>query len=246
MRAAAVLDRHHPAVGGGELVAADAETGLQGAGQREVETAAATVRRRLLGHRAVRPEVALVPPLGGLGPAEPGEHPHPAEAEFEGDLLDLRIAGVGVAGHQPGVVRRGRQQVAGAEVTRLQPLAPRHPGRRQQRAVTRQQHHLGDARLTTGRPHHGDRPVPADVAGQRGREGVGGGVLALGPYPEMYAHLGARAAGLGDADVGAGQLHRGRPGLLDRGSDGLVDGCGVRRRVHVAIVASGQHKISAG
>ncbi len=93
-----------------------------------------------------RSSLAL-PAVGGGQPAEPGQHLDPAEAQFEGDLFHLRVAGIGVAGNQPRIVRWWRQQVARAQVTRLQPLAPGHPVRRQQRALTRQQHHLGHARL---------------------------------------------------------------------------------------------------
>jgi hypothetical protein len=191
------------------------------------------VRRCLLGHRAGRAVVGVLPPFGGRQPAVPGKHPDPAETELEGDLLDLRVAGVEIAGHQPVIVRRRRQQVARAQVARLQPLTPRHPGRREQCALAGQQHHLGHARWRVRRTHHGDRPVPADVAGQGGGEGMGGRVLVLSPDPEVAAHLGLRAAGLGDAHVGRGQFHGGRPSLLDRGGENLVDGERFGWRVHV-------------
>ena len=232
MRAAAVLDRDHPAVGAGELVGAHPEAGLQRAGQGDEEPAGAAVRRRLPGHRAVRSVVGFLPALGSGQPAVPGQHPDPAQAEFEGHLFDLRIARVGVARHQPGVVRRGWQQVAGAQVTRLQPLAPRHPGRRQQRALAGQQHHFGHARRPVRGPHHGDRPEPAHVAGQRGRERRGGRVRTFRPYPEVAADLRLRATRLGDADVAGGQLHRGGSRLVHGRGDDLVDGEWFGRCVH--------------
>jgi hypothetical protein len=238
MRAAAVLDRHHVGVGIGELVGAHAEACLQRTRQRDEETAGAAVGRRLLRHCAVRTELRGVPAVGGLQPAVPGQHLHPAQAEFEGHLLELLIAGVGVTRHQPGIVRRRRQQVAGAEVARLQPFAPRHPVRRQQGTVARQQHHLGHPRRPVRRPHQGHRPVPAAVAGQGGGKGMGGHIRGLGPYAEVRADLRLRTPCLGDAHVGTGQVHRSRPGLLHRPRESLVDGQPFGRCVHVVIVAS--------
>ncbi len=74
---------------------------------------------RLLGHRAVRALVAREPALGGFQPAQLRQHPDPAEPELERDLLDLRVVRGQVAGYQPRIVRCGRQQVTGAQVTRL-------------------------------------------------------------------------------------------------------------------------------
>ena len=243
MRTAAVLDRDHPAVGDGELVGAHAESGLQRARQRDEEPAAAARRGCLLGHRGVRAEVGILPAFGGVQPALPGQHPFPAQAQLEGHLLDLRIARVGVARHQSRIVLRRWQQIAGAQVTRLQPLAPRHPGRSQQRTFAGQQHHLGHPRRRVRCPHHGDRPVPADIAGQPRRERVGGRIRSLRPYPEVTADLGLRPARFDDADIGAGQLDRRRPGGLHRRGDGLVDGERLGRCLHSGhclIVSSGQ------
>jgi len=210
MRAAAVLDRHHLTVGLGDLVAAHPEAGPQGTGQRQEEPAGAARGGRRLGHRAVRAVVAGEPAVGRLQPPQPRHHPDPAEAEFEGHLLDLRVVGEQVGRHQPGVVRVGGQQVAGAQVARLQPLAPRHPLRRAQRTLARQQHHLGHRRVGFGRPHQGDRPVPADVAGQGRGEGVGDGQLALRLHAQVLA------------DLGAGHLLGGGPGQLHgRGGAGV-------------------------
>jgi len=109
MRPTAVLDRHHLPVSLDHFVAADPETGLQRTGQRQEEPASAAVARRLLGHRAVRAVAAGVPALSGVQPAEPGQHPDPAQAELEGHLLDLRIVGEQVGRRQPGVIGGGRQ-----------------------------------------------------------------------------------------------------------------------------------------
>ncbi len=212
MRTTTEFHRDDPAVGVRDLVGTDAETGPQRTGQRDEESAGAAVCRGLLGHRGVWALLAGVPALGGLDPAHLRQHPDSAETEFEGDLLDLRIVGQQVAGHQPGIVRRGWQQVAGAEVTRLQPLAPRHPLRRQQGTLAGQQDHLGDGRWAVRRAHHGDRPVPAEVAGPRGGKGVGGGQFVLRADAEV------------DADLAAGHLDRRGTGLIHRrGQDG-VDG----------------------
>lgn len=62
---------------------------------------------------------------------------------------------------------------------------------------------------------------------------MGGRVLTLGPYAQMATDLRRRAAGLDDADVSSGQLHRGRSRLLHRGRDHLVDGQWFGTCVHV-------------
>ena len=65
-------------------------------------------------------------------------------------------------GHQPLVVRPARQQVADAEVAGADPLAPRHPGRREQGVRAGQQHALAHRdHLGPRRPGHRDRPAPA-------------------------------------------------------------------------------------
>ena len=74
-----------------------------------------------------------------------------AQAELEGHGLDRRVVGQRVGRDERGVVRDGRQQVAGAEVAGAHPLVPRHPGRRQQRAVAGQQHDLVDGGRPTAR-----------------------------------------------------------------------------------------------
>jgi hypothetical protein len=233
MRTAAVLDRYHPAVGGRDLVGAGAETSLQRTAERDEEAATAAGGWRLPSHRAVRAELARVPAVGSVETSEPGQHPDPAQTEFERDLLDLRIVGGKVARYQSGIVRSGGQQVAGAEIARLQPFTPRHPLGCEQRVLTGQQHHLGNGRLPIRRPHHGDRPAPADVARQFGGEGVGGRELALGPDAEVLAHRGA-----GHLDrTGPGLLHCGGQHRVDGlriGSDSHISHCGIRTPTRVA------------
>ncbi|MCW2492086.1 MAG: hypothetical protein QOH56_2744 [Pseudonocardiales bacterium] len=126
-----MFDRDNPAIGLGHFICAHSETTGQRTGQRQEEAAGAAVRRGLLRHRRVRATQAGVPALGGVEPSESRQHPHPAEAQLQGDFLDLRIVGQHIGRHQSRVAQCGRQHIAGAEVTRLEPLAPRHPGRRQ-------------------------------------------------------------------------------------------------------------------
>ncbi len=239
MRTTAVLDRDHPAVGTGELIGTDTEGGPQRAGQPDEEAAGPALGRGVLGHLAVRTEVAVLPALGRIQASIPGQHPDPAEAEFETDLLDLRITGVEVARHQPGIIRRGRQQITRAQITRLQPLAPRHPLRGQQRTLAGQQHDLGHARLGLRGADQRHRPVPAEVTRQGTRETVGGGVFGLGPHAQVGADLRAGLAGLADPDVRAGQIDGGSSGQIDGGGENRVDDELIYGRGHDAIVPSG-------
>jgi hypothetical protein len=62
---------------------------------------------------------------------------------------------------------------------------------------------------------------------------MGGRVLAVGTHAQMAPDLRLRAAGLDDADVGAGQVHRGCPRLFHRRGDYVVDGRWFGAHVHV-------------
>lgn len=53
---------------------------------------------------------------------------------------------------------------------------------------------------------------------------MGDRVLRLGSHTQVVADLGRRSASFGNADVGTGQLHRGRPGLLHRCGKNLING----------------------
>ncbi|MDQ1750055.1 MAG: hypothetical protein QOE71_1111 [Pseudonocardiales bacterium] len=86
-----MFDRDDPAIGLGHLICAHSETTGQRTGQRQEEPAGAAVGRGLLGHWRVRATQAGVPALGSVEPSESGQHPHPAQAQLEGDFLDLRI-----------------------------------------------------------------------------------------------------------------------------------------------------------
>src|ERR1051325_11795244 len=119
MRAAAVLDMPHAPVGRGDLVAAHPEGGPQRATDLEVEGAGATVLGSASCHVGAWAEVAVLPAGGRLKTGRPGHHPDPAEAELHGDVLDTFVVRLHVRGHESRVVRRGRQQIADTQVTRL-------------------------------------------------------------------------------------------------------------------------------
>jgi hypothetical protein len=221
------------------------------AGHRREEAARGTARRRGLGDRRVRPGSTLVPPLGGVGTAVEGEHTRAAEAELAVQLereplgVDVRVAG-----HQSRVVLRRREQVAGAEVAGLDALAPRDPGRREQRAGAGQQHDLVDRHLVEAvGARDGDRPAPAGVRLVRRRERVRHHALLLDLQPEVLpdrgpGHLDGRRAG----EVhGVGALRvRGESG--GRHGGGLL-GCGGGRlgrrrgwgRLSTLVARSGEH-----
>jgi hypothetical protein len=96
---------------------------------------------------------------------------------------------------------------------------PGHPGRREQRLLAGQQHDLVDGHdVLTGEAGEGDRPVPADVAGELARERVG---------QHLADHFGRDLAGLRrhrlrhDTQVVAHE--RRVAGGLDGGGAGLFD-----------------------
>ncbi len=122
---------------GRHLVAAHPEHRAQRPGQRQEEAAVAADPLGGLRHLRDGAVVAVVPALRGLGAAPGAHHLAPAQPDLGGGLVDLRVTGGHVAGHQPRVVRRGRQQVAGAQVARPDALIPGHPLRRQQRRRAR-------------------------------------------------------------------------------------------------------------
>jgi hypothetical protein len=237
MGATAVLDRHHLTVGRGDLVGTDAECRPERPLERNEKAAGSTVSRRLFRHRSVRAAIAGIPPVRGIQPAFARQHPNSTKAELESNLFDLGIVAQEVGRDQPGVIRCGWQEVTGAQVARPEPLAPGQPGRGQHRVRTGQQHDLGHRRLGVRRSTHGDRPVPADIAGQARGKGVRYQPFALGPNAQVFADLVAR------------RLDGGRPGQLDRlGTlrvklelDGAEVGSGfVSRCGHAHIVASPQ------
>jgi hypothetical protein len=204
MGATAVLDRHHLTVGRGDLVGTDAESRPERPLERNEKAAGSTVSRRLFRHRSVRAAIAGIPPVRGIPPAFARKHPNSTKAKLESHLFDLGIVAQEVGRDQPGVIRCRRQEVARAKVARLEPLAPGQPGRGQHRVRTGQQHDLGHRRLAGRRSAHGDRPVPADVAGQARGERVRYQPFALGPHAQVFADLVAR------------RFDGGRPGQLDR------------------------------
>jgi hypothetical protein len=114
MRPTAVIHRHDAAVRRGDLVGAGAESGLHRARERQEESAGATEPGCLLGHRRIRSPVADEPAVGGIEPAETGQHPRASHTELEGDFGHLGVIGQDVGRHQPGVVDRRRVDVTGA------------------------------------------------------------------------------------------------------------------------------------
>ena len=119
------------------------------------------------------------------------------------------MASCGSSAAYPGmkslVVDGGRQHIADPEVAGLQPRAPRHPGRCEQCARTRQQYHFIDG--------DGLRPRGAD-------DGHGPSPVCVRPIG-AGKEMGHNAVGVGlDADVvtyqrNAGDLLRSRAGHVD-------------------------------
>ncbi|MCW2541036.1 MAG: hypothetical protein JWN95_2761 [Frankiales bacterium] len=201
-----------PAITVGDFVGTDAECCSQRARQLHHEAARTAVRRGLLGHRSVRAAVAVVPPLGRVVASEPREHPDAADAQFEGDLVDLLIVSVQVTRDQARVVRGRRQQITGAQVAAFDPFVPWHPGRREHRRFAGQQHDLGHRRVVTRHPAHRDRPIPAAVAELLGRESVGHRVFGFGPDTQVFP------------DGVSTEVNRRRPRKFDRAGADFVEG----------------------
>ena len=119
--------------------------------------------------------VAVMPALGGVIATIGAQHPAATEADLEGNLIDRGVAGRHVTGHQPRVVMKRRQQIAGTEVAGADALLPRQPLWGKERRRTRNQHHLTDRRPFgpgVGGNHHG--PLPALITRHGGQEPVGG------------------------------------------------------------------------
>ena len=182
MGAAAVLHGHHVTVSR-QLVGADPEQRAQGPGQRQEEAAVSAHPARGASHRRVRAVVTLQPPLGRVDAPQRAEQLPTAQPEFACDLVELGVTGRHVAGHQPRIVGGRSEQIARAEVARLDALVPRHPRRREKRGGSRNQDHLADRGVIgAGVCGDDDRPLPALVAGQHREEAMGrrGGVLEAG------------------------------------------------------------------
>ena len=126
MCAAAVFGIHHVTVGG-QFVGAHTEHRSQRSGQRQVEPAVAAYPAGGARHRRSRPVVAVVPALRGLAAPPFAEHLAAAKPDLDGGVVDLWVTAGRIAGHQPRVLRRRGEQVAGAQVAGSDPLLPRHP-----------------------------------------------------------------------------------------------------------------------
>ena len=202
----------HGTVGRRPLVRADPEHLPQHPCHRQEVAAARAGCRRTQRQPRGRPVRAGIPTVGGGLPALPAEHPGASQAQLpERDPVGLLVIGGGVAGLEVGIVLAVGQLVAGAQVTRRQPLRPGQPGRCQHRAVAGQQHDLRDGGGARPRsPGHGDRPAPAPVAAGGAAEEVRHHPIRLGHQPQVGAH-------------------RSRLGHLDRGRQGQLDGGGADR-----------------
>src|ERR1700757_2192724 len=91
---------------GGKLVAAYPEHLAKRSRQRQEETTVATYAFGGSRHRRIGTVIPGVPSFGSLGPAPCAHHPAPAQPDFGGGLIDLRVTAGGVAGHQPRVIGR--------------------------------------------------------------------------------------------------------------------------------------------
>ena len=133
--------------------------------------------------------------LGRLDAAQPAEHPDPAEPDLDGQLLDRRIVGGDVGGHQPGSSapgagghrvrgrrdgpvrsRAARPAPAGNGTGQQHDLADRRRRRLHRATVTHQAHRLarirgGEPYVTATRPRRGcrdgHRPVPVPASSAR-------------------------------------------------------------------------------
>ena len=214
MCAATEFGVHHVTVGG-ELVGAHAEHQTELAAQRNVEAAVATNPPGRARHRRPWPVVAVMPPLCRVPAAPQAKHPTPAEPDLDGHIVDDRVTGRHVPGHQAWVVGRRRQQIARTQIARPDPFLPRHPFRRQQRRRARDEHDFTDGRvLGAGARGHHDCPLPTAISGQLSEEAVRRRRRVLELGSEVLPH-GALAAVFLDRRArrvdGAGQ-HRLQPG----------------------------------
>ena len=137
-------------------------------------------------------------------PALPAEHPDPAEAEFGATSSTAGSSRLDVGRHQPFVVRRRGNRSPTPEVAGRDPLVPRHPGRGQQRAGARQQHHLADRRrVVVAAPRAS--PTSANRVAAQGRR--------ANATDEARPVVARRRAEQFTDDVGRpGLVHGGRPG----------------------------------
>ena len=220
--AAAVVERHDPAVVVGVAVGADAEHLRQRAGQPDQEAAGRAGRRAPTGRAASRGRRRRRTTAAAASSRPSSEsvrtRPRPRSAATW-RICALSSASSGSSPKEYVGTRRGSSSSTGSrspgrQVAGLDPLAVGHPLGRHDRVVAGDQHDLVDGDLLLARrPGDGDRPAPAAVAGAGAGEVVGDHALALGLVAEVVA------------DVG-------RADLLERGRRG-------RRRRHPPAVASG-------
>ncbi len=254
MRAAAVLHVDDVPVGR-QFIAAHTEHRAERTGQRQEEPAIPADPLGGLRHLRARPVIAVMPALRGPGATPAAHHLTTSEPDLGSGLVDLRVTGRHIAGHQPRVVRQRREQVAGAQVTGLDALIPRQPFRRQQRLGPGYQHHLADRRMVgAGVAGHHDRPLPALVTGQVGEETVGGAGRVFISDAEVVADGVVTAAfddgstrQVGRASENGRQfrrpLRRGRIGHIVRCFHGPVDSAAQMRRMATPVAYELPHPL---
>ena len=210
MRAASVFGVDDVAVGG-ELVGAHPEHQSQRSGHREIEAAVPAHTPGGPGHRRPGTVLTVVPALRSIGASPRAEHLPAAEPHLRGDLVDLGVSAGHVTGHQPGIVGRRGEQVAGAQIARLDPLMPGHPLRREQRRRPGHQHDFADGGvIRAGTGGDDDRPLPAAVTRHVGQEPVRSRSRILEAGAEVLTD-GVLAAELDDRRaccIGGAQQHR--------------------------------------
>ena len=121
-----------------------------------------------------------MPALGGIAAPFEAHDLASSETELERDIVDLRIAGCDIPRHEPGVVRRWGEQIAGCEIAWPNSLIPRHPIRRYERIGTGQQRRFAHGYSVVCRMRgYDDRPLPTAVTGQRRFEVMGRGAAVF-------------------------------------------------------------------
>ncbi len=171
-----------------ELVSAHPKHQPELTTEGNVETAVAAGPARGPSHRSARAVLAVVPTLRSVPASPPAQHLTAAQPDLGGHLVDHRITGGQVSGHQPGIVGRRGQQVTGAQIAGTDPLLPRHPFGRQQRCRPRDEHDFADRGVISTRARgHDDSPLPTPVTGHIGEKAMGGRRRVLEPGAEILA-----------------------------------------------------------
>ena len=198
VRTAAVVERDDPAVVVGVAVGAHAERLGERAGDAQQEAAGRQGSGADWASADVRAAVAVVPALGGQVAALQRQGADPAEAEVRATSRTWAFSSASSGSSPKEYVgtSRGSSSATGSRSPGdrspgLMPLAVGHPLGRDDGLVAGDQHDLVDGHgLLPGRPGHGDRPAPAEVAGSGAGEEVGDQPVALDHVAEVLADVG--------------------------------------------------------